>query len=124
MKDFRFKQGLLTICNIYKILKAPVSYDISTITQVNPKAQTKRYAELIDEIAFHFQDFLKVRKIPQFELNSSRNPIFVTPKASAQGSNAIGETSILDAIACHESKIIDTQRKFASMVFTEDAYNQ
>jgi hypothetical protein len=124
MKDIRFKQGLLTICNIYKTLKAPVSYDVSTITQVNPMAQTARYAELINDIAFHFQDFLEIRKIKPFQLNSAHNPIFVTPKASAQGRNAIGDTSILDAIACHDSKIIDTQRSIAKLVFSDLAFNQ
>jgi len=47
----------------------------------------------------------------------------VTPKASAQGANAIGYTSILDAIACQDSGIIDTQRECAKEVFTSDAYS-
>jgi hypothetical protein len=124
MKDIRFRQGLLTICNVYKTLKAPVSYDVSTITRVNPMSQTVRYVELIDDIAFHFKDFLKARKITPFELNSARNPIFVTPKASAQGPNAIGYTSVLDAIACHDSGIHETQKLIAKSVFTDEAYNQ
>jgi len=124
MKDFRFRQGLITICNIYKVLKAPISYDVSTITQVNLKSQTKRFDDTIDGIVSSFKDFLKVRKIVPFELQSSHNPIFVTPKASAQGPNAIGYTSILDAIACHETGIIDTQVEIASKVFTEQAFTK
>lgn len=124
MKDMRFRQGLLTICNIYKLLKAPVSYDVSTITQGNPMSHTNEYVELIDKIAFHFKDFLKRRKIDSFQLNSSHNPIFVTPKASAQGRNAIGYTSILDAIACNDSGIIETQKEFARRVFTPEAYSK
>jgi len=124
MKDFRFRQGLLTICNFYKTLKAPVSYDVSTITQVNPKSQTKRYAELIQDIARHFETFIKGRRIIPFELNSSHNPIFVTPKASAQGPNAIGYTSILDAIACNDSKLRDIQISFAKEVFTSEAFEK
>jgi hypothetical protein len=122
MEDFRFKQGLLTICNSYKLLKAPVSYDVSSITQVNPKSQTKEYVDLIEGISSNFQDFLKRRKIVPFELKSAHNPIFVTPKASAQGRNAIGYTSILDAIACNDSGIIETQRKIAEEVFTTKAF--
>jgi len=124
MKDFKFRQGMMTICNFYKILKSPVSYDVSTITRVNLKSQTSRYDELLDEIPSSFQDFLDQRKIPSFQLNSSQNPLFVTPKASAQGSNAIGITSIKDAIACESTGIIETQRTMASMVFTKEAYAQ
>jgi len=124
MRDLRFRQGLLTVCSSYKMLRAPVSYDVSTITQGNPMSQTRQYVELIDDIAFHFQDFLKARKIIPFELNSAQNPIFVTPKASANGRNAIGYTSILDAIACHDSGIIETQRKIAKEVFSSEAFNQ
>jgi len=124
MKDYRFRQGLLTVCNVYRTLKAPISYDVSSITQVNLQSQTKRYDETIEAIASQFKDFLKVRKVTPFELNSSHNPIFVTPKASAQGPNAIGYTSILDSIACQETGIIETQRKFASKVFTEQAFSQ
>lgn len=124
MRDVRFRQGLLTICNFYKTLKAPISYDVSTITQVNPMSHTVRYGELIEDIASHFEDFLKTRKVTPFELNSSHNPIFVTPKASAQGANAIGYTSILDAIACNDTGIIETQRKIAKLVFTSKAFDQ
>lgn len=124
MKDYRFRQGLLTICNVYKTLKAPISYDVSTITQVNPKSHTSRYVEVIEEIASHFQTFLKTRGVIPFELHSARNPVFVTPKASAQGPNAIGYTSILDAIACKETGLYETQRKIANLVFTEEAFNQ
>merc|ERR1712050_599073 len=77
IQDFRFKQGLLTICNFYRTLKTPVSYDVSTITKVNPKSHTNRYVELIEDIASSFQDFLKVRKVVPFELNSAHNPLFV-----------------------------------------------
>lgn len=121
MKTLRFRQGLLTICNSYKLLKAPISYDVSTITQVNPKVHTSEYAELIDSISSNFEEFLKIRKIEKFQLNSSHNPIFVTPKASAQGANALGYTSILDAIASLESGIIFVQTEIAKMVFTTDA---
>jgi hypothetical protein len=124
MKDLRFRQGVLTVCNAFKLLKSPISYDVSTITQVNPKSQTKRYAELIEDIANHFETFIKGRFVKPFELNSSRNPIFVTPKASAQGSNAMGYTSILDAIACAESELRKVQDEIAKLVFTSEAYSK
>jgi hypothetical protein len=124
MDSLRFRQGFLTVCNIYKTLKAPVSYDVSTITQVNPRVHTSRYVDLIEDIGLHFKDFLKRRKINMFELKSAHNPIFVTPKASAQGPNAIGYTSILDAIACNDSGLIETQREMAKLVFTDRAYSQ
>jgi hypothetical protein len=124
MASLRFRQGLLTICNCHKTLKAPISYDVSTIVQVNLKAQTSRYVELIDEITFHFKDFLNVRKIIPFELNSAQNPIFVTPKASAQGANAIGYTSILDAMACQESSLRPIQDELAKLVFSSEAYSK
>jgi hypothetical protein len=59
-----------------------------------------------------------------FELKSAHNPVFVTPKASANGPNAIGQTSILDAIACNDTGIIETQREMAKLVFTDEAYSQ
>jgi hypothetical protein len=124
MMDLRFRQGLMTICNIYKLLKTPINYDVSTIIQVNPKSQTSEYADLIEDINFHFKDFLKERKIKKFELNSAHNPVFATPKASASGPNALGIASIQDAIACNDTGIIDTQREIAKLVFTDKALNQ
>jgi hypothetical protein len=124
MKDIRFKQGLLTICNFYKVLKAPVSYDVSTITQVNPLSKTTRYAELIEEISSHFGNFIERRGIIPFQLSSAQNPVFVTPKASANGSNAIGYTSILDAIASPETNLRDVQSQMANLVFTKKAFDR
>lgn len=124
MRDLKFKQGILTICNTYKLLKTPVSYDVSTITQVNDKSQTSKYVELIESISTHFEDFLKARNIDKFELNSAQNPIYVTPKASAQGANAIGYTSILDAIACNDSGLMNVQMEMAQSVYSEEAFTK
>jgi hypothetical protein len=72
MEDYRFRQGVLTICNFYKTLKSPISYDVSTITQVNLQSQTTEYVELIEDISNHFETFIKERKIPSFQLNSAK----------------------------------------------------
>lgn len=123
MKDLRFRQGLLTICNYYKSITAPISYDLSTVTQVNLKSHTHEYRTLIEEITNHFQDFLKVRSIFPFTLKSD-NPVFATPKASANGSNAMGETSVLDAMSIFESKMIYNILKIAHSVFTKKAFKE
>lgn len=124
MEDIRFKQGLLTICSYVKSMKSPISYDVSTITRENPMSKTSRYVELIEDITSHFDTFVKARGVKPFELNSSHDPIFATPKASAMGPNAIGETSILDAIAVTETGIFSTIDSLAKLVFTKEAYNQ
>jgi hypothetical protein len=121
MKDLRFRQGLLTICNFYKTLKAPVSYDLSTITQVNPKSHTSEYCTLIDNISNHFKNFLKLRFIDTFQPKSD-NPVFLTPKASANGPNALGEASILDAIAICETGKRKTLFEIARSVFPERTF--
>jgi hypothetical protein len=123
MKDFPFRQGLLTVCNFYKTLLAPVSYDLSTITQVNEKSQTNDYRTLIEDISDHFKDFLKARSIDSFSLKSD-NPVFATPKASANGRNALGATSLLDAMASSESNLSEVQFKIAETVFTESAFKK
>jgi hypothetical protein len=123
MKDYRTKQGLLTICNIYKLLKGPIDYDISTITNVNPMSHTSEYTRIIKDIGLYTKDIL-LKNIykPTFSYNSSPNPIFATPKASANGPNAMGVTSILDAIATFGTKTGDRINHLAKCVFTQEAY--
>jgi hypothetical protein len=122
MKDIRFRQGLITVCNFYKSLKAPVSYDLSTITQVNPMSQTSEYRNLIEQISDHFSSYtIKARSIDMFSSRSD-NPVFATPKASANGPNALGLSSVLDARASYESRIFKTQFEIARMVFTTQAF--
>jgi hypothetical protein len=121
MDDLRFKQGLLTICNFYKILKAPVSYSISTVIEKNPESHKDEYWQLIDDISDHFKNFLKVRSIDVFS-KLSTSPIFATSKAGANGPNAMGETSINDAIASVKDKIYLYQFKIAWLVFTPKAF--
>jgi len=121
IKDLRFRQGLLTICNFYKTLKGPVSYDLSTITQGNPKSQTTEYCSLIDDISDHFKHMLKVRSIDMFQ-SKSNNPVFLTPKASANGPNALGNSSLLDAVATCKFGIRKTIFEIARSVFTKPAF--
>jgi hypothetical protein len=121
MKDLRFRQGLLTVCNFYKTLKGPISYDLSTITQVNPQSQTSEYCTMIDNIADHFKEILKARSIDTFQ-SKSDNPVFLTPKASANGPNALGKSSLLDAIATCESGMRSTIFEIARKVFTKQTF--
>jgi len=123
MKDLRFRQGLLTICNIYKTLRGPISYDLSTVTQVNLKSQTPEYRPLIDKISDHFKKTLKVRSIDPF-LSKSDNPVFLTPKASANGPNALGMSSLLDAKAVCDSGMRKTIFAIARVVYTKLAFKK
>jgi hypothetical protein len=54
--------------------------------------------------------------------SKSDNPVFATPKASANGPNAIGLSSVLDARASYESRIFKTQFEIARLVFTDQAF--
>lgn len=123
MKDVRFKQGLLTICSFYKSIMIPVSNDLSTITQVNPKSQSNEYRILIDNISDHFSTFVKERSINIFQ-SKSDNPVFATPKAGANGPNAMGITSLLDAMSILDSPIMNTQFSIAEEVFTPKAFEK
>jgi hypothetical protein len=57
-------------------------------------------------------------------MSSYKNPIFSTPKASANGSSAMGFTSILDAYAVKKSRIFKTQFEIARSVFTPTAFKK
>jgi hypothetical protein len=52
----------------------------------------------------------------------SGDPVFPTPKAGANGPNALGDTSILDCMASYESGIYKTQFEIARRVFTLAAF--
>lgn len=139
MEDIRFKQGLLTIVNLFLILKAPVSYDLSTITKENPKANTIEFATLCKDIANHFsrtffnefkmdypyvpnKKWNKKGRFIDLPFTKSDNPVFATPKAGANGPSAIGATSVLDCMASYDSGIYRTQFEIARKVFTPKAF--
>jgi hypothetical protein len=124
MKSNEFCQGILTICNIYKIIKLPVNRSVDTIIRPNPKEDTIEYKNRIEEISNYFTKFCKIRNIETLKLNSYKNPVFGTPKASANGSSAMGFTSILDAYAVKKSGIFKTQFEIARNVFTLSAFKK
>lgn len=122
MTDFKFRQGLLTICNFYKCLIGPVDDDLSTIITPNLQSQTCEYTKTVNEIVEHFEkEFLPTRNIQKFK-PSSRSVIFDTPKASANGPNAMGESSITDAMACGRSSLRKIQDSMARLVYEPDQY--
>lgn len=120
MDDIRFRQGLLTICNFYKTIKGPVNTCVSTIIEPNPMSHTSIYRFLIEDIGQFFEKFISQRKIQHFQIKSD-NPVYLTPKAGANGPNAIGLTSILDAMAIQEKGIDKLIFSMANSVFTEKA---
>jgi hypothetical protein len=124
MKSNEFCQGLITICNIYKIIKLPVNRTVDTITRPNLKEDTIEYKNRIKEISHYFTKFCKNRNIETLKLNSYKNPIFSTAKASANGSSAMGFTSILDAYAVRKSGIFKTQFEIARSVYTPVAFKK
>jgi hypothetical protein len=88
------------------------------------KEDTIEYKNRISEISDYFTNLCKTRNIKILDVNSYKNPIFSTPKASANGSSAMGFTSILDAYAVKKTGIFKTQFEIARSVFTPIAFKK
>jgi hypothetical protein len=116
MNKPEYARAMLTALAFYRLFTLSVDDNISNIIKDGP--DIKR--ELLDEIEKFAFDFYKSRGIKPFEPVESKFPAYATTKAGANGSSAMGVTSLYDILALERDSILTKIVSISSKVYTNN----
>lgn len=122
MKSEFGKQAILTICKYYMLYNNHGEKpNFDSVTQPSQIRQEDLWS-LSENIGSYANVFFEERRITPFQFKSIDHFIFPTPKASASGPNALGISSIKDAIAIYtDQRMFRLFQSMIELVYTDSA---